>query len=121
MGLLSLLLIGGAFFGIFYAFFSLMPKNFELLTAEIQAAAVRMEANLPELMSDPAFVMIIAAAIAAVILWSILHSVFVRPFVLVGVLRNYMESGMNDIPTEASFASLDSKSPRFRKLHTQGA
>ena len=41
---------------------------------------------------------------------------FVRPFVLVGVLRNYLKSGMEDIPTEESFALLDGKSERFRKL-----
>ena len=54
-----------------------------------------------------------------VIVWSILHSVFIRPFVLTGVLRNYLESGMNDIPSEASFAMLDSKSDKFRKLHQE--
>jgi len=35
-------------------------------------------------------------------------------------LRNYMESGMSEVPTEASFALLDEKSPRFRKLRAQG-
>ena len=119
MSLLFLVLIGGAFFGIFYGVFSLFPKAFELLTAEIAEAAVRLETELPAFMSDPKIVMLIAAGIAALIVWGILHSVFVRPFVLVGVLRNYMESGVNDIPTEESFAMLDSKSSKFKKLRTQ--
>ncbi len=42
---------------------------------------------------------------------------FIRPFVLTGVLRNCIESGINDIPTEDSFSMLDSKSKKFRKLH----
>ena len=49
------------------------------------------------------------------------HSVFIRPFVLVGVLRNYIQSGINDIPTEESFAVLDGKSEKFRKLHQEAA
>ena len=119
MGLLSFVVIGGAFFGGFFAIFSQMPGFFERFTAEIAEAAVRMETTLPEAFSDPKMIMIVCAAIIAVILWSILHSVFVRPFILVGVLRNYMESGMNDIPSEESFAMLDSKSARFKKLRAQ--
>ena len=61
----------------------------------------------------------ICAGIAGLILWGILHSAFVRQFVLVGVLRNYIESGMQDVPSEASFAMLDSKSAKFRKLHSE--
>jgi len=64
---------------------------------------------------------IVAAALTGVIIWSILHSVFIRPFVLVGVLRNYMASGINDIPSEDSFALLDGKSKKFRKLHAEMA
>ncbi len=80
MGFLSLILIGGAFFGI-------------------------------------ATFMIIAAAFVGIALWAILHSVLIRPFILTGVMRNYMASGIADIPTEKDFAELDSKSPRFAKLH----
>jgi hypothetical protein len=41
--------------------------------------------------------------------------------VLVGVLRNYIQSGINDIPTEESFAVLDGKSEKFKKLHQEAA
>ena len=47
----------------------------------------------------------------------IIHGAFVRPSVLTGVLRNYLESGLSDIPTEESFAMLDSKSSKFAKQH----
>ncbi len=121
MGLLSFVTIGGVFFGAFFGIFSIMPGVFERLTAEIGEAAIRMETTLPEAFNDPKTVLLICAALAAIILWNILHSVFVRPYILVGVLRNYMESGMNNIPSEESFALLDSKSARFKKLRAQEA
>ncbi len=120
MSLLFLIVIGGAFFGLFFGIFSMFPKAFTVLTAEIGEAAVRLGKELPAFMSDPKYVMMIAAGIAALIVWGIIHSAFVRPFVLVGVLRNYMESGVNDVPTEESFAMLDGKSAKFRKLRTEG-
>ena len=63
--------------------------------------------------------LIAAAVLAGFILWNIIHGAFVRPFVLTGVLRNYLQSGMDDIPTEESFALLDSRSSKFAKLHGQ--
>ena len=119
MGLVSLLCIGGAFTALFYGIFSAFPATFELLTTEIAEAATRLETTVPELLSSPDSLMIVFAAAAALIVWGILHSVFVRPFILVGVLRNFMEAGVNNIPTEESFALLDKKSDKFKKLHAQ--
>ena len=120
LGLLSLLVIGGAFCSVFFALFSRFPALFERITVEIGEAAAEIEQTVPEILSNPQSVLLLCAIVAAVILWNILHSVFVRPFVLVGVLRNYLESGMNDIPAESSFAMLDSKSAKFKKLHAEG-
>lgn len=119
MGIASLAVIGGAFTGIFYVIGSRFPTLFTQLSAEIAEAAVRLEVTIPAYVTEPGTLTLICAAIAGIILWSILHSAFVRPFVLVGVLRNYIESGMQDVPSEASFALLDSKSPKFKKLHSQ--
>lgn len=119
MGIASLAVIGGAFTGIFYVIASRFPALFKQLAAEIVEASVRLEVTVPASVTEPATLTLICAAIAGIILWSILHSAFVRPFVLVGVLRNYIESGMRDVPSEASFALLDSKSPKFKKLHSQ--
>ena len=63
----------------------------------------------------------ISAGIGGLIVWLIIHSVFIRPFVLVGVLRNYIDSGMRDIPDESSFSMLDGKSDKFRQLHAEAA
>ncbi len=117
MGIASLAVIGGAFSGIFYLVASRFPAAFDELAKEIAEIGASGEAQVSELLTNPATLMIVAAVAAGVILWSIIHTAFVRPFVLTGVLRNYLQSGMDDIPTEASFAMLDSKSAKFAKLH----
>ena len=120
-GLVSLILVGGVFFGISFLIFSRFPALFERLANEIVEFGVRNETEISEFLKDPKMLMIVAAALTGVIVWSILHSVFIRPFVLVGVLRNYMASGISDIPSEDSFALLDGKSKKFRKLHAEMA
>ena len=121
IGLASLAAIGGAFFGIFYLIASRFPLVFDKVFREITESAARSGDALPAWLSSPAMLMVIAAAVGGVIVWALIHSVFIRPFVLVGVLRNYIQSGMDDIPTESSFAALDSKSAKFRKLHSEAA
>lgn len=116
MGLASLVVIGGVFSGIFYLIASRFPTTFEQLAREMAQIAAT-DTDIPAFLTNPSSLMLAAAVIAGVILWNIIHSAFVRPFVLTGVLRNYLESGMNEIPTEASFAMLDSKSSKFAKLH----
>ena len=117
IGIVSFIVIGGAFFGISYGIFLLIPGAFQTLANEIAEAGVRLETDVPEFLTNPANLSLVVAAILGVIIWSVLHSTFIRPFVLTGVLRNYIESGKNDIPTEESFRSLDSKSSKFAKLH----
>lgn len=120
MGLASLLLIGGAFTGIAYLIFMNIPGAFAALSNEIGEAATRLEAeSIPEFISNPTTLMIVCAVIVGLIIWSVIHSTFIRPFILVGVLRNYMESGMNDIPDEASFSMLKGKSAKFDKLRSE--
>ena len=87
------------------------------LAGEIAEFATRESVKIPELLTNPSTLMIAAAVLAGVIVWSIIHEAFVRPFVLAGVLKNYLQSGMDDVPTEASFAALDSRSAKFAKLH----
>ena len=117
MGLATLAVIGGAFTGIFYLIASRFPAVFERLYQELAESSTSM----PAWLNSPTVLMIAAAAIGGLIVWAFFHSVFVRPFVLVGVLRNYIQSGINDIPTEESFAVLDGKSEKFRKLHQEAA
>lgn len=117
MGLLSLVLIGGAFTGVFYLIFQQFPGMFNTFAAEIAEAAARGEGDIPAFLTDPAMLTLFAAIVFGIILWSTFHSVLIRPFILVGVLRNFMAAGQKDIPTEADFAELDRTSPKFAKLH----
>ena len=120
IGLLTLLLIGGAFTGIFY----LILSNFTAVMAPIYEKVAASAANssnpnwLTSILKNEATLPIAFAAIGGIIIWGIIHSTFIKPYVLTGVLRNYLESGMDDVPTEESFRVLDSKSPKFQKLHS---
>ena len=115
----SLIVIGGAFFGIAYLVFSQFPAWFDSLAKEFAEISAKEGAEAASVLTDPGSLMLISAAIVGVIIWLVLHSAFIRPFVLVGVLRNYMASGVNDIPEESSFAMLDGKSKKFQKLHAE--
>ena len=121
IGLASLIAIGGVFTGIFYLIASNFPVVFNNIFNEIQDAAARNGGTLPTWLNNPQILMIAGCVLGGIIIWSIIHSVFIRPFVLVGVLRNYIQSGINDIPTEESFKVLDGKSAKFKKLHQEAA
>ena len=117
MGLATLAVIGGAFAGIFYLIASRFPAVFDRLYVELAESSTKM----PEWLNSPTILMIAASVIGGLIVWAFFHSLFIRPFVLVGVLRNYIQSGINDIPTEEAFAGLGGKSEKFKKLHQEAA
>ena len=117
MGILSLLVIGGAFFGLFYLITMAFPGVFTALANEFAELATEDESM--EFLTNPSNMQLVVAGIGGVIMWAILHSTFVRPFILVGVLRNYIESGMKEKLTEEEFDEIDSKSKKFAKLHQE--
>ena len=112
MGFLSFLVIGGAFFGLSYFVFLQFPGLFQTLSNEIIAAG----GDIPEFVYDVNMLMIYVAVVLGVIIWSMIHSVLIRPFILVGVMRNFLAAGQKDMPQEADFQAVASKSPRFAKL-----
>ena len=118
IGIASFLLIGGAFSGIFYLIFK-DQAFFAPLAKEIAEALEDSTSSFAQLLTNPATLPVVFSVLGGIIVWSIIHSTFIKPFVLVGVLRNYINSGRDDIPTEESFAALDAKSAKFRKLHEQ--
>lgn len=109
MGFLSFVLIGGGLFGIFYLLFSQVPQLFNPLMDAVK------EAMEGEAIDSSAYV-IGASVILALFLWSGIHSVLVRPFILVGVMRNFMLAGQKSMPTEADFEEVAKKAPKLRKL-----
>lgn len=116
MGLVSFLVIGGVFFGIFFGIFHCFPDAFATLGKEIVETG---GSDIPAWISDVNTLIIFCAAISGIVFWSILHSTFVRPFILVGVLRNFINSGKDDIPSDKALDELDSKSKKFAKLHSE--
>ncbi len=113
MGFLFFVLVGGGFFGISYLILFSIPDVFQPLLKALQDFA---GSDYPEVLNNPTMVTIIASAIIGVVMYSILHSVLIRPFILTGVMRNFMAAGKEHIPTESEFAELEKKSPRFAKL-----
>jgi MFS superfamily sulfate permease-like transporter len=116
MGFLSLAIIGGGLFGIGYFVFTKFPQAFTNLANEIAELNVRHELDLPEFLTNPQTLIIAIAAILALILWSMIHSLLIRPFILVGVLRNFMDAGLKENITEEDMEELSKKSPKFAKL-----
>ena len=114
MGFLSLLLIGGAFFGLSFLIFNQFPQMFQYLANELANGG-----DIPEFLKDPTVFMVFVAAILGIVLWSVIHSVLIRPFILVGVMRNFMTAGQKDMPTESDFAEMERKYPRFNKLSSK--
>ncbi len=117
LGAASFLLIGGAFFGISFAIFYQFPGIFQGLANEILEVAARNGGEVPNWITNTTVLTAFITGIGAIVLWSFVHDVFIRPFILVGVMKNFMEAGMKDTPTEKDFAELDARSPRFAKLH----
>lgn len=113
MGLVSLLVIGGAFTAMFYAVLGNFPAFVTAVAKAMQSAVKGTD------LSDPTVALLFVSLLFGVIVWTILHNAFVRPFVLVGVLRNYMTAGIQNPPQEESFAQLDKLSPKFRKTHAK--
>ena len=116
MGILSFLVIGGALFGLNYLIFSSVPQLSQALFEAVQKIMTEDGGTVPEILSTPALVNVVISIFIAVFMWSALHSVLVRPFILVGVMRNYMAAGQASMPTEAEFEEVARKAPKLRKL-----
>ena len=116
IGLASLIGIGGAFFGIIYVVALQFQKPITALADEIRELSANSEPNkLIDFLSNGTTLTIAIAALLAVILWSIIHGTFVKPFILVGVLRNYMTTGLEHLPEESEFDVLEKNSKKFKK------
>lgn len=114
-GILSFIVIGGVFTGMFYLIFAAFPDAFTALSKEI----IEVGSDVPSWVSDITTLTWACAGISGIIMWAFIHSTFVRPFVLVGVLRNYIESGENEKISEKDFDELDAKSAKFKKLRAE--
>ena len=115
MGLLSFIVVGGGLFALSFLVFNAVPGMFETMASGIAGS----DPDAAEFLTNPTTFMIIVSIVLAVILWSTLHSVLVRPFILVGVMRNFMAAGQKDMPAEADFQEIGNKYPKFNKLYSK--
>ena len=116
MGFLSFLVIGGALTGAGFGICHLFPSAFDTLSKEIIEAASRGEIEISEIFYNTQFLMFVISFVIAIFLWNIIHGLFIKPFIQTGVIRNFMQSGMKDMPTEAEMAEIEKKSPKFANL-----
>lgn len=119
ISLISFLVIGGVFMGITYLILLAFPDAMAALSQETVEAIARTGKEAPAFLSDITIFSVICSAIVGVIMWSILHSTFVRPFILVGVLRNFIDSGKDYTPSDSDLAEIDKKSQKFAKLRAE--
>lgn len=118
IGLLSFVVIGGIFFGITYLILQAFPDAMSSLSQAI-VELIDDPAEVPEIVTNLTALGLICSGVVGVIMWGIIHSTFVRPFILVGVLRNFIESGDKEKLTDKDMAELDKKSKKFAKLHAE--
>ena len=119
ISLISFLVIGGIFFGITYLILQAVPDAMAGLSNALVEIAYEDGSAVPEIITNTTYLGLICSGIVGVVMWSILHSTFVRPFILVGVLRNFINSGKDEKITEGDMAELDKKSSKFAKLRTE--
>lgn len=116
IGLISLLTIGGTFFGITYLICLAFPEAFQSLANEIAQQIASGEVEASTWFADANNLKLVAGGIGGLAMWGIIHSAFVRPFILVGVLRNYIDSGRNEVFSAEDYSELSKKSSKFKKL-----
>lgn len=117
---ISFLVIGGVFFGISYLIFQAFPD----LTSSLSQAIIEVlddPSTASELVTNTTYLGLICSGVIGVIMWGIIHSTFVRPFILVGVLRNFIKSGLEEKITKEDMEKLDSKSKKFAELRAKEA
>ena len=119
ISLISFLVIGGIFFGLTYLILQAFPDAMASLSNALIEIAYENGGEIPEIIANTTYLGLVCSGVVGIVMWSILHSTFVRPFILVGVLRNFINSGKDEKITESDMAELDKKSSKFAKLHSE--
>lgn len=119
ISLISFVVIAGIFGGITYLIVQALPEAMTALQAEVIELYSQNGDAVPEIFQNLTTFNLICSGIVGVIMWSMLHSTFVRPFILIGVLRNFIKSGQDEKISESDLKELDQKSKKFAKLHAE--
>lgn len=113
MGIVSFVAVAGVFTGICYPICLQFKGAFAALAEEITRAAANSADKFPEFFKDPNHLALCAAFLIGCFIWGIVNSAFVRPLILTGVLRNFMEAGISSEPKESDYTALCGKSKKF--------
>lgn len=108
IGILSFIALTGIFGGISLLIWRQFPDLFEYLSTYATS-----EGNEP---LSPTQLMLLFSFITGVVFWGVIHSLFVHPFILVGVMRNYINSGREQLASESDYDEIRSKSKYFDRL-----
>jgi hypothetical protein len=114
VGTLSLITIGGSL-GLWYYY---LLEKFPRAVNYVLDIMINFIPELSEISSMKIGISIVAVFFA-IISWIILHNCFVRPYILINVLRNYMHDGMLNMPNEHDLNIMDNQFSHFKKLHSQ--
>lgn len=106
----SLVVIGGAFFGLGYLAFGSIPSLTAVL-ADLDASATLDDGSAV----PPGTSLIILCVVVALLLWRGIRSAFVKPFILISVMRGYIEAGLANPPKVDLYGKLAGMSAGFRK------
>lgn len=106
----SLVVIGGAFFGLGYLALGSIPSLTAVL-ADLDASATLDDGSAV----PPGTSLIILCVVVALLLWGGIRSAFVKPFILISVMRRYIEAGLANPPKVDLYGKLAGMSAGFRK------
>ena len=119
ISLLSFVIIGGIFFGLAYLILGSIAPLASVF-ADIDASITINDSPAPSGMT-----LVVLSFVVALLLWSGVHGAFVKPYILVSVMRRYIEAGRANPPKVDLYEKLSRMSKGFRralsKAETEGA
>ena len=111
-GLISFISIAGVFFGIYFLILYFNPSISESV---LNAIFNTLDTVDPTLTSNVAFPLVFSFVLA-IFTWAILHNAFIRPYILIGVIREFMLAGIKETPTEEEINKAKDMAPKLNKI-----
>ena len=108
--IVSLAIIGGAFFAAAYFILGSIAPLTNVL-AEIDAAATMEDGTAVPAGTS----LVVLCVIIALLIWSGIHNAVVKPYILVSVMRRYIEAGLATAPTPDAYDKLSGMSKCFNQ------
>ena len=111
MALISLIVIGGLLFGLTYLVLDNMPA-INAMAQDLTAFCAEEELDIA---LSPDTWKLIFEGVAAFILWIVVHSTFVDPFIMISVMNRYMKAGIANPPVRSEDKKLADMSKAYKK------